>query len=137
MTEIRSYTDTDFPDVKSILSETGLFVSEVDKRDRFRQKIEDNPGSIKVAELEGKTVGIIFATDDATNVLLTRLAVLPEYQGQGIGTELLDAAENWLEEQGSEISVVFAEEDNEELKAWYEDQGYENKGSYSMMMKDL
>jgi ribosomal protein S18 acetylase RimI-like enzyme len=82
-------------------------------------------------------VGVVFITYDATNVLLTRLAVLPEYQGKGIGTELVEEAEQILEDREVPVSVAFAESGNKELKQWYRNMGYHEKGDYTMMWKNL
>lgn len=134
---LRDYTDADFDDVRRVLEETGLFVPEVDTRDRFKEKIEREPGSIIVAADGGRVVGCVFVTDDATTVLITRLAVHPDQQGAGVGTALLEAVEDWLAERGTRIAVAFAETADTALIDWYEQRGYESKGGYEMMWKDL
>jgi ribosomal protein S18 acetylase RimI-like enzyme len=135
--KVRNYSDSDYTELKDILKATELFVPEVDTRARFKQKIEEQENSIKVATDSGEVVGVVFITDDATNVLITRLAVIPERQGEGIGSRLLENAENFLEKRGTRISVAFAESSNEELKDWYREKGYEEKEDYSMMWKEF
>lgn len=135
--DIRTYTNEDFTGVRRVLNATDLFVPAVDTRKRFQDKIERHPDSIIVAERDDAVVGTVFVTDDATTVLITRLAVLPDHQGQGIGRSLLDAAESWLVERGTRIAVAFAETSDPELLDWYRERGYTNKGQYEMMWKDL
>lgn len=138
MVDIRSYCSEDFDQVREILIETDLYNPEIDTRRRFEDKIKDCQNSILVAETQDhEVVGAVFITDDATNVLLTRLGVLPEYQGKGIGTRLVEEAEQILEDRDVPISVAFAKSENEDLKQWYRNKEYEEKGSYTMMWKDL
>jgi ribosomal protein S18 acetylase RimI-like enzyme len=47
-----------------------------------------------VCEADGKVVG--FSMGDSTNAELTVIAVLPDYEGRGIGKRLLSEVENWL-----------------------------------------
>lgn len=136
MANIRNYTTEDYDQVKEVLLETELYNLEIDTKERFEEKISEFQSSILVAEDE-KVVGVVFITDDATNVLLTRLGILPDYQGKGIGTELVKKAEQMLKDRKVPISVAFAESGNEELKQWYKEKGYEEKGDYTMMWKDL
>jgi len=138
MVDIRSYCSEDFDQVREILIETDLYNPEIDTRRRFEDKIKDFQNSILVAETQDhEVVGAVFITDDATNVLLTRLGVLPEYQGKGIGTRLVEEAEQILEDRDVPISVAFAKSENEDLKQWYLNKGYDEKGNYTMMWKDL
>jgi|APHM01.1.fsa_nt_gi Predicted acetyltransferase len=137
MTKIRSYVDEDFKEVRRILRDTELYNPEIDTEERFRHKANRSRGSILVAEEEQKVIGTVFITDDATNVLLTRLAVEPKNQDNGIGTDLVEAAEEKLIERDVPVSVAFAETGNKELKEWYRKRGYEAKGKYTMMWKEL
>ena len=49
-------------------------------------------------EVDGKVVG--FAIGDKTTGELWVIAVLPEYVGKGIGSQLLITVENWLRAEG-------------------------------------
>jgi len=51
-----------------------------------------------LCETDDKVVG--FAMGDKSTGELWVIAVLPEYVGQGIGSKLLIAVENWLKEEG-------------------------------------
>jgi ribosomal protein S18 acetylase RimI-like enzyme len=116
--KVRNYSDSDYPEVEDILEATDLFVRQVDNRKRFKEKVKRQENSIKVAENSGEILGVVFIIDDATNVLITRLGVRPERQGRGIGSRLLESAEDFLDNRGTRISVAFAESSNEELKDW-------------------
>ena len=51
-----------------------------------------------LSELEGEVVG--FAMGDAEKAELTVMAMLPAYEGRGIGGQLLTRVEQWLESTG-------------------------------------
>lgn len=57
---------------------------------RYLQK-----GGVIVAEVDGRIVGAVRYEPYADYVYLGRLAVLPEYQGRGIGRRLVEAVEEW------------------------------------------
>ena len=95
---IRDYTDADYEDVKQNLEDGGRFDVELDGRDIFQRKITLRPGSILVAEDDGHVVGNVLLIYDGWMPLVFRLAVGGAYRNQGLGTRLLEAAEQvWKE----------------------------------------
>jgi ribosomal protein S18 acetylase RimI-like enzyme len=61
---------------------------------------------------------------DAEAALLWAVRVIPGFQGMGIGTRLIRAAENLLLELGYETCEVGVDEGNESAKRLYERLGY-------------
>ncbi|WP_339103880.1 GNAT family N-acetyltransferase [Haloterrigena salinisoli] len=62
---------------------------------------------------------------DATRGLLSNIYVAPGSRGQGLGTALLEAAEDELEAQGAEVVVLEVMARNEAARRFYERKGYE------------
>jgi GNAT superfamily N-acetyltransferase len=58
---------------------------------------------------------------------LYRLYLLPAWQGQGIGTRLLVALEEWLREQGYAEYGAYVHERNEAAQRFYARQGFTHK----------
>ncbi len=58
---------------------------------------------------------------DHTKIMLGRIVVLPEYRGQGIGTLVVNEAEQWAMELGFQTSVL---ESRDNKIHFYETMGY-------------
>ena len=85
-----------------------------------------------VARLDGDLVGFATVavehgtfTLDATRGILSNLYVTPPVRGRGIGTALLERAQDTLEEQGVEVVTLEAMADNESARRFYRRHGYE------------
>jgi len=81
---------------------------------------------------DGTAVGFVgFALDhsgyerDRTRGTVSNLFVVPERRGEGIGTDLLDAAERALRESGAETVALEALAANERAREFYAARGYE------------
>ncbi|ATW25098.1 GNAT family N-acetyltransferase [Candidatus Formimonas warabiya] len=57
-------------------------------------------GNVYVTEWNGQIVGILVLLDFEDYVLLDNVAVIPSYQGKGIGKSLIKYAENYAVERG-------------------------------------
>ncbi|TKX77323.1 GNAT family N-acetyltransferase, partial [Halorubrum sp. SD626R] len=62
---------------------------------------------------------------DRTRGTVSNLFVVPGRRGEGIGTELLDAAEEALREAGADAVALEALADNDLARDFYADRGYE------------
>ncbi|WP_200530778.1 GNAT family N-acetyltransferase [Halorubrum sp. LN27] len=62
---------------------------------------------------------------DRTRGTVSNLFVVPERRGEGIGTDLLDAAERALREAGAETVALEALAANDRAREFYADRGYE------------
>lgn len=73
--------------------------------ERARKTIVENP-SIKtfIAKDNNKVVGILVVIRGEANNRIGQLYVLPEYQGKGIGTQLMEKGLDWL---GSDKNIEF------------------------------
>jgi ribosomal protein S18 acetylase RimI-like enzyme len=81
---------------------------------------------------ESAVVGfVMFAPDDAgferdsSRGVVRNVYVVPEARGQGVGTDLMDAAEQRLAEAGVDEVVLEAMADNEAARRFYRGRGYE------------
>jgi len=98
-------------------------------------------GSVLVAraeaggDVEGSEPGILGFTNfgveegaldaDATRGIVYNLYVVPEARGEGIGSALLEAAEEALVEMGADVLAIEALWGNEDARRLYEERGYE------------
>lgn len=73
-----------------------------------------------------RLVGSIRVELEADKATIGRLAVVPDLQGQGIGTQLLLAVLQYLPEQTQEV-WVFTGKDSKQNLSLYANQGYEHQ----------
>ena len=98
-----------------------------------------------VAEAEGRAAGAVWSRimedyghiDDVTPSLA--ISVLPEYRGQGIGTQLLDSLLHLLQEKGYLRASLSVQKQNPALRL-YERAGFRivaEKGAEYLMLRDI
>jgi ribosomal protein S18 acetylase RimI-like enzyme len=86
-----------------------------------------------VAEASGQLVGQVFVqllsadpdfADGARRAYLYAFRVRPNWQGHGIGTRLMERAEEDLAQRGFRVAVIAAGRENPRARALYERLGY-------------
>lgn len=94
--------------------------------DRIKTEITKPNAHTWVARLNGQTVGFIGVLKDEEGGRIDAIHVLPEYQGQGIGTKLFDTALAWLgNDRQIRLEVVSY---NENAQSFYERYGFKKSG---------
>ncbi|OGC59218.1 hypothetical protein A3A70_00805, partial [candidate division WWE3 bacterium RIFCSPLOWO2_01_FULL_42_11] len=132
---IRNFTQSDYPFMRQILEEGGLFDSNIDNEARVLEKISRDPQSTIVAEEGGKIIGTLSIMEDGQLAFLVRLAVKKEHRGRGLGTKLMQEAETILKARGYEEVHILVNEKDPELQDYYERLGYGKGQVYQWMYK--
>lgn len=83
------------------------------------------PGDLAAGE-DRAVVGSVLAGFDGHRGWLYYLAVAPEARGQGLGRELVVAAEAWLAGQGAPKVQLMVRRENADVQAFYAALGYED-----------
>ena len=96
MPTIRSATVSDIPTVLSLWRAAGAEPSHTDDPVCLAQLIEFDPGSLIVAEAEGRLVGSVIAGWDGWRGSVYRLAVAPDRRRTGLGRRLVAEAQEHL-----------------------------------------
>ena len=89
---------------------------------------DDHAALLKYVADSGGLQGCVYLEAKGPGLYLSTLAVAPEAQAQGVGRQLLAAAEAYARQHGCthiKISVLAA---RPELLAWYERHGYQRTG---------
>ena len=81
-----------------------------------------------VVERNGLPVGYGFGHAFGAQAHITRLAVHPEQQGQGIGTRLLEALITHFRARGAETITLNTQTDNEDALSLYRHLGFTSAG---------
>lgn len=125
---IREYRTADYDRVMALWAEGGLPLKPQgrDSRENIARQIGLPNVRFLVAEAEegGPVIGTVLATHDGRKGWINRVAVEAGLRRQGIGLELIRAAEGWLESQGLDILACLIEEDNAVSMAVFQKLGY-------------
>ncbi|PYZ94618.1 GNAT family N-acetyltransferase [Salipaludibacillus keqinensis] len=147
---IRKVSKSDLEQLKSLLEtidkESQFMLYEAGERmistNQAETMIESLSGhsAFFVAEEDNQLVGYLIALGNKTNKTRHRaylvLGVLKRFKGRGIGTELMDEAEDWAVQQGVTRLELTTMVHNEAALALYKKKGYEVEGlkRQSLMM---
>lgn len=107
------------------------FLNEHYDTESFRSRIDDDATILDVAEEPGgSTVGFVMASPDEENTTtfnLSRIYVLPDYWGEGIGQQLLSYLEEAIHQRGGTRIKLGVMAENERALHFYEAAGYKRK----------
>jgi ribosomal protein S18 acetylase RimI-like enzyme len=123
---IKQLNITDYAEIKRIWTEAGL-LTRLNGRDSFnnlKKQLSSDNVTVLANELDGEIRGLVLLSHDERKGWINRLAVAPNYQRQGIASQLLKASENYFLEQGIEIFVTLIEAENEISIKCFERNGY-------------
>ncbi len=95
-----------------------------DTRERIEREVEKQPEYWKAVYDGDRLVAIVVGTDDGRKGWINRLAVLPEYRNQGIGTRLVKLMEDEFYAKDIRIIGILIEGDNPESMRFFERMGY-------------
>jgi predicted N-acetyltransferase YhbS len=119
---IRQENPADYPIVFDLIKESFKNEEHTDHREHFLvERLRTSDGFVPelslVAAIDGEVVGYILLTkvkiigkEVVESLAMAPVAVLPEYQNQGIGGKLIVAAHNKAKELGFESVIVLGHE---------------------------
>jgi N-acetylglutamate synthase-like GNAT family acetyltransferase len=126
---IRPALLTDAKEIDALVQRAyGHYVERIGRRpgpmdEDYEQKVAD--GLVSVADEEGEIVGLIVLVPEADQLLVENVAVTPERQGEGVGSELLAFAEVVAREAGRPVVRLYTHALMTENLAFYPSLGYE------------
>lgn len=95
-----------------------------DSRESIEQEIKLGCNQFLFAVINKKNVGAILVTHDGRKGWINRVAVIPEFRGKGVARKLVEAGENWLDDQGIGIYTCLIEDYNQDSLKVFEKMGY-------------
>ncbi len=100
-------------------------VSPTDTLEQVRVAVNHTAVSFLVAESECRITGTVIGTFDGWRGEIYRLAVLPEFRRRGVARMLVEAAENWMAEQGCQRITALVEKDHPWATGFWDAAGYQ------------
>lgn len=137
--QIRPYVESDYSFIKSILQEADMFDPVWDSKDNLNSMIKKNPKSILVATVGNEVIGNIIISSHGSEVsLFFRLTIRKGHRNKGVGTQLLEYAEDSANKSKVKEVGFFVDFKNKKLQEYYFKRGYQTrKKSYIFMWKKL
>ena len=133
-TRIRAATDADAPELSTLLAQLGYPAPAEVIPARLANLSRSDDNVVLVAEKDGKVVGLMTARvmwvipHDAPLAWLTALVVLDLARGEGIGSMLLDRAEEWAKHKGAHKISLSSAMHRMDTHSYYDNRGYERSG---------
>lgn len=125
MISIRAYKAADYEQLKSILESVSMFDAVWDSETNVLGMVKNDVNAVLVALVQEKIVGCVYSIAFGSQVaFIFRLAVLPEFQSNGVGTKLLDAVIENGKQKGVQEFGLFVDQTNASLNAFYASRGF-------------
>lgn len=121
---IRPFRAADAGAVVALWGACGLLRPWNDPYRDIERKLADSPGLFLVGEVGGLVVASVMAGYDGHRGWMNYLAVEPAHQGQGLGREIVAAAEERLLAMGCPKINIQIRDDNAAARGFYEAVGY-------------
>lgn len=134
---VRSYRSADHERVIALWQAVGFNPRSGDRREAIAYKLGNDRGPFLVATIEGRIVGTGMASWDGRWAWVSRVAVDPAHQRQGIGRRLMAALEKQMAALGAERAYLITSEENGPARSFYEGLGYEVAEGLLVMRKGM
>lgn len=124
--QIRPMTLADYAEVRALwLACAGMGLNDVDDSEAgISRFLARNPDTCFAAHQYGRIVGAILTGSDGRRGYIYHTAVHPDFQGRGIGTQLVGHALAALGEIGITKAALVAFKRNQSGNAFWEKQGF-------------
>jgi ribosomal protein S18 acetylase RimI-like enzyme len=121
---IRELNESDVTAVVELWHAVDLVREWNDPGGDFRGALESTSSTILGAESDGELVGTAMVGFDGHRGWLYYVAVRPSAQGQGTGSALTKAGEEWLAERGAHKVQLMVRRGNDDPRLFYSKLGY-------------
>ena len=115
----------------------GVEICEGDSREEIAEYLQRNPGLSRVAEVDGKIVGIALCGHDGRRGWIYHLAVASTHRRRKVGKLLLDACVNGLRAAGLKRAIILVAGDNPAGHEFWLRNGWEDIDGAIAMTREL
>lgn len=115
----------------------GVEICEGDSREEIAEYLKRNPGLSRVAEAQGRIVGVALCGHDGRRGWIYHLAVAPGYRRRKVGKLLLEDCVNGLRKAGLKRAIILVAGDNPGGHEFWLRNGWENIEGALAMTKEL
>jgi len=139
---VRPMTKADLGAAEALCETLDYAPSPDDLRSHYESMADSSEHSLMIAELGGRVVGFVHVfikrmLEDAPQAQVQAIATLPDVQGQGVGSRLLAAAEDWARARGIGAVTIYCAEYRDDTHDFYAARGYDLTVRSSRFQKRL
>jgi GNAT superfamily N-acetyltransferase len=140
--QIRNMEDTDLPSVQPLLRQLGYELALDELENRFRFLINSPDHGAFVCETEGKLLGLLHiygrpALEKSAEAIVQAIVIDVAHRNAGIGSVLMETAEQWALERGYHSIVLYTRSDRDDAHAFYSKLGYHTETRAHFLRKNL
>ncbi|MBS0223797.1 MAG: GNAT family N-acetyltransferase [Proteobacteria bacterium] len=139
---VRDLLPADLPVAAILLDQLGYALGEAEVRKRF-ERVRRAPDHLaRVAEIEGRVVGLLHvferpALEKPCEAVVQAIVVNARTRGAGVGAALMADAEAWARARGLRSVTLYTNIDRAPAHAFYEGLGYAKTGTSHLMRRGL
>jgi ribosomal protein S18 acetylase RimI-like enzyme len=124
---IRKAGQEDYDDIISLWTSAGLHHQPGgrDSRSNLEREMSDPEVDVLVAILGNRMIGTVIGTNNGRKGWVNRLAVDPEYRGEGVATALVKKVEDRFKARSLKIFSCLINAENEPSRLLFERMGYD------------
>ena len=122
---IREFSLKDYEAVIAVWQVCGLRLGKSDSRENIEKILERDADLFLVIDNRESIIGAVLGRYDGRRGWVHHLAVLPDYQGRGLGRYLLQELEGRLVAKGCEKINLLVRCDNASVQQFYQQIGYQ------------
>jgi ribosomal protein S18 acetylase RimI-like enzyme len=131
--QVRTYRDSDRPEVVALWNTVFGYEGAYNDPDvSIRRKLNAQPDLLFVADLDGHVVGTIMAGYDGHRGWIYSVAVSPNHRRRGVGSSLMQHAEQALTELGAPKINLQVRSSNSGVVPFYQSLGFRVEERISM-----
>jgi ribosomal protein S18 acetylase RimI-like enzyme len=123
--EVRELIESDAASVVALWSEAGLTRPWNDAASDFQRAVRGTTSAVLGLNHDNELIGTVMVGHDGHRGWVYYLAVGKAHQREGIGTELMRAAEEWLYKMGAVKVQLMVRNENDSARIFYDRVGYE------------
>lgn len=124
----RQMTITDYEGVISLWqTSAGVRLRDADSREGIERYLKRNPNLSFVCENKGEIVGTIMSGHDGKRGYVQHLAVAAQFEGKGIGSELIDVCLSGLKVEGIVKSHIHVLANNKLAQSFWASRGWQER----------
>ena len=124
MIQIREAISADQTSVIAVWSDCDLVKPQNNPVIDFQLAFATLSSTILVLEKSHEIIGAVIVGFDGHRGWFYYLGVKPQHQNSGYGQQLVEAAENWLDERGAPKSMLMVRHSNSTVLEFYKKLGY-------------